>query len=277
MKTYRLIDKDTLTLSINGGDWQKTVFRKSKFKDIGQATTDEIVAALDKVSGLDAHKGDGGELLLSTEETGRNATLEVDLTDSSSTAAAALGLGAQSATGTGIAPAKLVSAVREPFKIADGDKLSLGIDGKKRRVTFKGAVTAGAATAREVAAAINKFFKNSSAATHDGRVAITSPTLGPQSSAEIFDVAESRKTAKALGFTAANVLSRPFPTTPATLSCKGEACLCMVNLTSQPIELHLPGGPMILGREAVPISAVQAGTSRLRRLHERGLIGFKSM
>lgn len=275
MKTYRLNDKDTLTLSIDSGAWQTVEFRKNGFKDIGKATASEIVAALKKVDGLKAQTGAQGELVLTTQSVGKHASLE--LNHERSTAAAALGLLVSGTRGSGVGSARLTSANTEPFKIVASDKLSLGIDGKKHRVPFKGAVTAGSASAEEVAKAVNKVFKDSSFATHDGRVVISSQSMGTNSTVEIFDVADSRKAAKALGFTADNALSHPFPTAPASLSCTGEPCLCVVNLTSQPIELHLPGGSLVLGREAVPVSAVQAGTSRLRRLHERGLIRFKSM
>ena len=275
MKTYRLNDKDALTLSVDSGVWQTVEFTKSKFKDIENATAKEIAAVLKKIKGLKTERGSDDELVLSTESTGGHARLEINLSRSS--AAAALGLLGAGARGSGSGPARLTGENTEPFKIAAGDKLSLRIDGKKHRVPFKDVITPSTASAEEVATAINAVFKDSCYATHDGRVAISSPTVGPGSAVEVFDVAGSHKAAMALGFTGRNALSNPFPTAPATLSCTGEPCLCVVNLTSQPIELHLPGGPLILGREAVPVSAVQAGTSRLRRLHERGLIRFKTL
>ena len=275
MKTYRLNDKDTLTLSIDSGAWQTVEFRKSKFDDIGKATAGEIAAVLKKVAGLKALTGKQDELVLTTESAGEHASLEID--PSRSSAAAALGLVTRKVRGSGVGPAQLTGTETAPFKIAAGDKLSLAVDGSKHRVPFKAAVTPGKASAEEVAKAIDAVFKGCCHATHDGRVVISSQSIGPLSAVEIFDVADSRKAARALGFTAGNALSKPYPTAPATLSCGGEPCLCVVNLTSQPIELHLPGGPLVLGREATPVSAVQAGTSRLRRLHERGLIRFKSM
>jgi hypothetical protein len=250
MKPYELTDGDTLVISVNGGAWDTITFSRRDFADMAAATADEIATVVNRVAGMAARAEADGTLVLATAARGGHTSLAVDLAGSNAAAALGLAGGAGEVTGSGLQAARLVSPAQEPFALPDKSGLVLLVDGHRHQVNFDGAITPGAATAAEVARAINGRARGVATAGRDGRVILTSRTVGPQSR---LDVRPGRTdggrtdAAAVLGFTGAAAASEPYPTRPAELVCSGERpALHVLNLTAGPIELHLPEGTVVL-------------------------------
>ena len=185
MTTYELRPGDTVAVSVNGGAWQVATFAKKDFADIAAATPAEVGAVIARLSGVTAGVADDGHLVLRTEAAGAHASIEID--PSRSTAAGALGLtaGASRAAGTGLRAAQLVSEAAEPFRLPDASGFVVIVNGRKRTIKLDGAITARAATAAEIASAVNARLTGVAQATRDGRVMLTSTTVGDGSSVEV--------------------------------------------------------------------------------------------
>ena len=275
MKTYRLKDGDTLVLSVDGAMWQTITFHAADFKDVSEATAEELAEVINRSGELAAAADERGALVIATATAGGHTSLDVDV--ESSTAAAALGLGAASASaqGEGLRAARLVGTAVEPFPLPRESVLALVVDGHRRKVTFDEGAAGGRVTAAEVAKVINAKKKKIAEATRDGRVSLTSNTVGAGSKLEVEDAPPDKvDAAPILGFNSAASLNEPHPVRPARLVCGGlRAGIEAVNLTSGPLELHFASGTFVLparGRVALPSG--DAANSQLQRLIEQGLV-----
>jgi hypothetical protein len=280
--TYLLTEGATLVLRVDEGPWQTVVFEVAKLQgattDAGEIETTgedlaEMIGALDGITG----SVDGeGKLVLSTEDTGETAVLEVDPV--ASTAAAALGLGpggTVTASGYGPGSASLTSVHSEPYALPPAASMTVHVDGKARKITF-GDEGHQQWTAEDVAAQINRRVRRKVArATGDGRVRITSPTQGVGSRVTVTEPAADAPDASAvLGFTGEAAHTEPYRTEPARLTCRPAAETAVVeNLTSAPIELQLPTGRYVLpARGRLALARQMAADSLLLRLVAQGTV-----
>lgn len=277
MRTYAITDGDTLVLSVNGCAWQTLAFTARDFADAGAATAQELAEAVRRrARGVAATVEADGSLVLASEAQGGHAELRVDA--ERSTAATALGLLGDRgrARGAGLSAARLTSPEAEPFELARGAELTLSVDGKRRRLTFESGFTERRATAAELAEAIEGKVRGIACATPDGRLVLTSPTVGAGSSLQVERGREDRPdAAAALGFTGEAATSDPYPTAPARLPCAGPpaAGTRVTNLTASPIELHLPTGTVLLpARGALPISPADLAYPPLQNLLGQGAV-----
>lgn len=275
MRTYRLEDGATLVVSVDGGAWEPIIFSKADFADVAQATAAEVAKVVDGHDLLQASVDEAGDLIICSATRGSTASLEIDA--ERSTAAGALGLGgAPAATGSGLNPARLIGLATAPFPLPVGAELTVVLDGKRRKVTFSRGITADAATADEVASAINSRLKGLARPTRDDRVMLTSSTCGPDSSIEVIGPGDSgaADAATILGFVGAASVSHPYTAEPAVLRAAGPwTGLALANLTATPIELHLPAGALWAPPgQAVPIAAEAAAHPALQRLIAQGAV-----
>lgn len=280
MKTYRLTDGDTLVFSVDGGAWETATFGAGDVGDLEAATAEELAAVLNRSGTLAARADEDGTLVLATASQGGDVSLDIDV--ARSTAAPALGLsaGQPTAYGTGLQAARLVSLAAAPYPLPQNAELYLIVDGRRRRVGFDRDVTAGAATADEVVAAINRA-RRIGRVTRDDRVMLVSPTIGPESSLEVQPgrTEEGHPDAAAIiGFVGSNAVSRPYTAEPAVMACGGQPSgLVVVNLTAAPVELYLSSGPTTLpARGTVPIAPGDAGHDALQRLIDQGAVRLMS-
>ena len=276
--TYRLAAGDTLAVRVDDAGWQHVTFRKKDFADISAATAAEIAKTLAGLTDVTA-SDEGGRLVLASDESGAGARVEVDL--GASTAGAALGLapggegadgGLVSAHGTGLLAARVTSTNRAPFRLAAKSRMTVRVDGRGRTVTL-GAATA--ASAQHVVDAVNAALRRTVArTTADDRVALVSPTVGAGSSIEVLgpggdDVPDAAAT---LGFLGDAGRSEPYPSEPARLVCAPLPDMTVVrNLSAVPVELHLPGGAIVLAaRGELALPREVAASPVLRQLAQRG-------
>jgi hypothetical protein len=274
MSTYPLKNGDVLVFSVDQGPWETIKFRSRDFKKKGAATAAEVAAVVKRSKSLHAVV-DAGALVLETAERGAHVALEIDV--ARSTAAPALGVSATRArvSGTGMQAARLVGLAREPFALARGSAMTLHVDGKKRAVVFDKKITAGRATAAEVADAVNAHHARLARATRDGRVMLTSPTLGDESTLRVEPApAGTPDAAGVLGLVGAAAASWPHRTEPARIACAAAAnTLQLQNLTAGPVELHLRQGTTVLpGRASVVLDPQDAGQAALQRLIQQGVV-----
>ncbi len=99
---------------------------------------------------------------------------------------------------------QIIGTSSEPYALAIGDSLSIAVDGGAAQVvTFSASQfnQVGAATATEVAAAIQSSLVGATASVQDGKVVITSDSTGTTSQIQITD--GSGSPASALGFSTA--------------------------------------------------------------------------
>src|SRR5207244_13550166 len=103
---------------------------------------------------LGGHVDEEGCPVPATTSRGGHATLEIDLAHSS--AAATLGLIGEHtrARGAGLEAPRLMSRAVAPFTLPLGAEMVVNVDGRRRRIIFDKGITAGRATAAEVAAVI---------------------------------------------------------------------------------------------------------------------------
>jgi len=277
MTTYRLANGDTLVFSADDGVWETIAFRAADFGDITQASADEVVAALNRSPRLASFVDETGAVTLATATKGGHARLEIDVPASS--AAGALGLEPRRAAahGVGLVAARLVSGHHEPFPLPAGAAMSIVVDGRRRKVTFDRGITAGRATAAEVSDTINGGTPIARSTT-DGRVVVTSPTVGLGSSlaVEPGDGAGRPDAAAILGFVGPTAASRPYTVEPARITCAGAARgMAVVNLTAGPIELHLSSGVVVVpARQQLPLASGEVASPTLQRLVALGQVGL---
>ena len=279
--TYALTEGATLVVRADEGAWQTVTFRAAMFSDIGAAVADEVAAAIDKLDGLTGSVDPQGRLVVATEETGEHAAVEVDV--AASTAAAALGLtaGRASANGSGFGAARLTGTAPEPFALTANASMTVHVDGKARKVTFKDARANRPMSAATVAKAINTTLRRKVARpTGDGRVMLTSPTIGVGSRLAVTaprakDVPDA---AAALGFVDESAHTDPYPSEPARLVCAAVPdTASVVNLTAAPIELQLPTGRTVLpARGRLVIARDVAAEGLLVRLADQGSVRVSS-
>jgi hypothetical protein len=276
MKSYRLQDGDTLVFSADEEPWHTVTFESKDFEDVGAATAEEVAEVLNRSGSLAAYADEQGALVLASVSAGGHASLDVDVEHS--TAAAALGLtGAQaSARGDGLRAARLVSQKAEPFDLARGSELTLFVDEHRRRVVFdEDEITPGAASAAEVARAINAKKKKVAEPTRDGRVALTSNTIGADSKLLVEPAPPGKQdAASALGFVGASAADRPHRAEPARMVCAGrESAPAVVNLSSGPVELlFLSGATVLPAGASAPLAPGDAASEQLQRLIEQGVV-----
>lgn len=279
MKPYRLQDGDTLVFSADEEPWVTFTFESKDFEEIGAARADELAAALNRGGTLAAYADEEGALVLATASAGGHTSLDVDV--ERSTAAHALGLDAAraSARGDGLRAARLVSQNAEPFALPRASEMFLIIDGHRRRVVFDEEIKKGAATAAEVARTINAKRKKVAEATRDGRVAITSNTVGAGSKLQVEPApADKKDAATILGFVGAASFDQPHRVEPARLVCGSRPSgLAVVNLSAGPVELHLQTGTLALPTGgAAPLAPGDAASGQLQRLIAEGVVRLVS-
>ncbi len=272
MKTYPLRDRDTLVFSVDGGAWETVTFRAGAFKDVGQATAEEVAAVLNRSATLAAGAAGDGCLSLATASEGGHAGLEIEI--GKSTAAAALGLSRErcAAAGRGPVAARLIGRHCEPFELPEGAAMTVAVDGRRRRIRFLG----GNLSAAEAAAAIDDKHAGVARATRDGRVMLTSRRLGPGSRLEVKPPRRGPDAAAILGFAGSRAASRPHRASPARLACAGaRPALRVINLSNGPLELPLATGTaQVPVRGAVALDRFRGESELLRRLLERRLVGL---
>ncbi len=277
MKTYRIADGDTLVISVNNGAWEIITFKAQDFQDSQAATAEELVKVLNRSDDLAAYVDEEGSLVLATAIRGGHATLEIDLEHSP--AAAALGLIGEHtrARGAGLEAPRLVSRAVAPFTLPLGAEMVVNVDGRRRRIIFDKGITAGRATAAEVAAVINDKLKGVARVSRDNRVMLTSTSVGVDSRLEIERgrVDQGKVDAAAiLGFVGPAAFSHPYKADPARLICSAQrVVLRLVNLTASPIELHFPTGVVLLpARGSLPLADDAAAHGQLQRLIAQGVV-----
>jgi len=285
MKTYKLADGNTLVFSVDGGAWETIVFRKADFKDIAQAKAEEIAKCFEKIDNIKAKVDSQGCLVIASATEGGHTSLEINVANS--TAAAPLGIVLRNARmqGTGLQAARLISPIKEPFNIPKGAHMSILVDrGKSRTITFDRDITPGRTKAMEIVEIINKKLKKKELAqvTKEGRVKITSPTVGFGSKLEITPSSKSdevKDAAAALGFVGVAAMSEPHPSHPATLVCTGDGLGVQIrNLTASPIELHFPSGSVILSAKGVLIlTPADVAHGPLQRLLATGSVRLEPL
>lgn len=274
-KTYRLLNGDTLVVSVDMGAWETITFRARDFRKAEAATAAEVAAAIKKSGIISAATDKNGTVFLQTRGRGAHTSLEVDV--EKSTAAPALGIDAQNrrANGTGLQSAQLVSPNTEPYAVARDSQLSLVVDGHARQVVFKAGITWGRAKAEQVVDAINTRKAKVARVTRDGRIAITSPSFGEKSQLHVEPAPPGTPDAAGpLGFTGPASASWPHRTEPARLVCAGAASILRLqNLTAGPVELHLSRGTTVLpARGSMALAPGDAGQGTLQRLIQQGIV-----
>ena len=98
------------------------------------------------------------------------------------------GPGSDRAAGTVGGPATLTGTLAEPFALRPGMELSVASDDERPQVVRFGAgdfATVGAATAAEVAAAINRALSEVEAEAVGGKIALRSDSVGPDAALEV--------------------------------------------------------------------------------------------
>jgi hypothetical protein len=281
MRTYQIKDGDTLVVSIDNCAWETITFEAKDFQDIRAATAEELVKVLNRSAGLASFVDAPGDLVLATASGGGHTSLAIDLPQS--TAAANLGLlgGKGFAQGEGLRAARLVSRAAEPFPLPLDAEMTIVVDERRRRISFEALITAGKATAAEVVQAINAKRQKIATASRDGRVMLTSPSVGARSKLEVepgrMDQ-DKTDAAAILGFVGVAAFDQPHKLEPARLVCSGRRVgLQVENLTASPIELHLSTGTTMLpARGSVPLAPGEAASSQLQRFIGQGVIRLTS-
>lgn len=280
MTTYRLQKGDTLVFSVDFAPWQCIRFRRQDFADIAAATADEVAAVIQRDANLDAVV-ENGRLTLVSRSRGSDSRLDIDIPQSSG--AAALGIVANPCVrGRGIPPAQLISRNTQPFSIPDGAELRLAVDGKSRKFVFKRSVVGRNASAEDVAGAMNRGRKTLARPTRDGRVAITSPSIGPESGLRLEPnriAAGKTDAAPSLGFVGSAAHSQPCSSDSAALVCRGQATgVQAVNMTGRQIELHFTTGTVVLPpRVSMTVTPGQVAHPPLQQLIRSNKVRLESI
>jgi hypothetical protein len=275
MSTYRLRDNDTLVLGVDDGPWETVTFAAGDFRDIRQATADEVARVIDRLTWATASVNDQGTLELATRSPGSQARLEVDLAASSAAGALGLTTAQAEAHGSGLSSASLIGRNSAPFALPKRAAMRLVVDGTSHDIKFQTGITAGRASVVDVVAVIEAAVPRVARVTRDGRVALTSPTIGYGSSLEVQPPDQGQVDAAAiLGFAGLAAISRPYDASPARIICRGHlTSMRLVNLTGGPIELHLSLGSTLLpARQTLPLAASEAASDSLQRLVAQGQV-----
>ncbi len=277
MNTYRLNDEDVLIFSVNGTRWETITFEAKDFTDIHAATAEELVGALNKSGSLAAYVDDQGALVLATAAAGGHTSLDVDLAQSSAAAPLGLASGQEQARGEGLRAARLVSLAAEPFALPLGATMTVVVDGQRRKVSFGDGITENQATADEVARVINAKKKKIADPSRDGRVILTSTTVGAGSrlAVEPGRGEQGETDASAiLGFVGAAAFDQPHRLEPARIICGGQSIgLQVVNLTASPVELYFSASTAVLPAHAsLPLAPAEAANPQLQRLIAQGVV-----
>jgi hypothetical protein len=274
VRTYSIEDGSTLVVSVDGGDWQTVTFAGADFADLAAARADEVAAVLERIDGVDAGLDDAGNVVMESELAAGNASLDVDLVESSAAAALGLARGSDHAVGRGIEAPRLVSQEIEPFDLPAGAQMAIVRNGQLRRIEFKKDFTEGAATAAEVVRLVNAKHRGLATRTPDGRVALMIRDVGPDLSIEVRGPDDPSKpdAAAALGFTGPAAASRPVATEAPRLVLGAQtATVAAVSLSSAPIELHSATGvTRLTSGEAIPLTPLEAADPQLQRLVGQG-------
>jgi hypothetical protein len=274
VKTYALNDGGTLVLSIDRAPWQTARFDAADFADIRRATAAELVRVLKRIAGLAPAVDGHGDLVLATAAKGPHASLDVDVARSTAAGALGLGDGILSAVGSGLWPAMLETGAAEPFAIPAGAELTVETAGRRRVVRFT-TITPGAATAQQVATALNGEFKGIAHRTRAGTVVLRTNAVGPATRLRIDHAARTHPDAAApLGLVGSAAFNQPYRAEPARLVCRGRrAGLHVVNLTGNQIELHSDQGTTLLpARGSVSVTPNETAQPQLQRLVRDGLL-----
>lgn len=280
MIAYQINDGDILVVSVDGGAWETITFGAGDVQDPTAATPNELVNVINRSGTLASYLDARGYLMLATSTRGGLASLDIDLTHS--TAAVPLGLaGRPHAQGSGLLPARLVSLVTERYSLSLGAEMTLVVDRLRRRITFDKGITAKKATAAEVVKVINARVKGTARVTRDGRLMLTSPTVGVDSSLAVEPgrVGQGKvDAASILGFVGAAAFSQPYEARPAEMACSGRrAGLRAVNLTASPLQFHFPTGTTVLPpRASLPLSPSEVAHAPLQRLIAQGVVRLES-
>jgi hypothetical protein len=275
MKTYAIASGSELVFSVDFGPWETVTFHNADFEDSGHATAKELAAVLNHSGSLACGADADGTLVLASVSRGDAATIEINLPNS--TTASALGLGARSAVahGSGLSGARLVGQATQPFALPGDAHMTVIVDGAESLVVFDEFTSA--ASADEVAQAIDDQIPGAAHARRDGRVMLISPTVGPDSRLQVEpgDTSHGESDAAAiLGFTGMSAFSHPVSSESARLVCGGAMPgLRLLNLTASPIEMHLAAGSVMLPpRGSLAIGPADAGHGPLQRMIARGLV-----
>jgi len=277
MNTYRLNDGDVLVFSVNGTPWETITFEAKDFQDIQAATAEELAGVLNKSGSLAASVDEQGALTLATAAAGGHTSLEIDLARSSAAGPLGLVSGQEQARGEGLRAARLVSLAAEPFALPLGAIMTVVVDGQRRKVSFGDGITGNQATADEVARVINAKRKKIADPSRDGRVILTSTTVGAGSRLMVepgrSDQGET-DAAAILGFVGTAAFDQPHRLEPARIVCSGQSTgLQVVNLTASPVELHFSSSTAVLpARASLPLAPGDAASSQLQRLIGQGVV-----
>lgn len=201
-RPIKFTDGETLLFIVkNGGTvlGRSVTVHQEHFGDIAAATSTEVATLLDReLPGVKVQSLEDGTISLTTLTAGNDS--DIDLVGS--VTASKLGTSIKT-SGTSAQRARIVGNslnVAVPFGLADGDTLLIGADSDPPRlVTFnsRNFVNIGAATAKEVAAEINRVLPGL-ADVIGNRIRLTSLKAGEQSFITV-DVNASTAAAK-LGF-----------------------------------------------------------------------------
>lgn len=192
---FRLKKNDTLMVQIDDRMTQTVTFKTADFAEITNATALEVAKAIKKAFrdakyGLDAIDANGFVRIVS-ERNGTGSAVQIV----GGTSIEVLGFSSAKARGFNPdAPARNCSATAEPFSLADGETLNIRIDGGPiQMITFNTAdfEAIGAASAIEVARAINADITDAAAYSAGGKVQIESLSGGSASTVEVIGGAAS--------------------------------------------------------------------------------------
>ena len=212
MKTYAMRDGDQLVVSVDEGTLETITFLGKDFDRIDAATPEELARVVNSSAWLTGSIDPDGTLVLRTVTRGGHSSLAIDR--AASTALAGLGLAAPPARafGSGLCPARLIGQNSQPFSFAAGAAMTIERDGRRRKIAFDRASAGRALTAAQVCDVINARFKRLARPRRDGRVVLTSSTVGPDSSLRVIAGDQAGTAADAawvLGFVGAAASSQP--------------------------------------------------------------------
>jgi hypothetical protein len=281
--TYELRDGMTLVYSVNDAAWRTVTFAAADFADIGAATAKEVAKVLTATGDLrPATDAEGNVVIAPARAIGRGSSLEID--HEKSTAAPALGLSADAprAEGTGARAARLVSANAEPYAIVAGAELEVTVDGNTKRLALR-PITDGAATAAEIATAINAKLPGVATVTRDQHVLISSKKAGPDTHVRVAAdpaLPEDQNPAFILGFSGERAedkgeaahARKGEKTRQARLVASGlRSRLRVWNLGASPVELVMVTRTAVVpAGGSLALSSAEAAHRPLQRLIERG-------
>ncbi|MBL7189111.1 MAG: hypothetical protein ISS70_22520 [Phycisphaerae bacterium] len=171
---FALSDGDTISIKVDADIHRLVTFQNADFQNIAQASTAEVVGAINQVlPGIATSVG--GHIRLTSPTVGAASVINVDV--DASTAAPKLGFSAD--VGDEAVAAELTGSQDGPFALSDGDTISIQVDSDPpQTITFRtGDFGNAQPIAAQVAAVINRVLPNI-ASDAGGHVRLTSPTAG---------------------------------------------------------------------------------------------------